>query len=107
MALKDKIKANVGDKKENGTPVPNNTPEEKPVGSKNIDSNAEIAQKTDDPKFKLAKKQEDKTKKVAFNTYMPDDLVKDLDKICKKTGYSRNELINIMCKWCVDNLEIE
>ncbi len=32
-------------------------------------------------------------------------LQKDLDKIVKKTGYSRNELINMMIKHCLENME--
>jgi metal-responsive CopG/Arc/MetJ family transcriptional regulator len=30
---------------------------------------------------------------------------KNLDKVVKKTGYSRNELINMMIKYCLENLE--
>lgn len=57
-------------------------------------------------KFVLRKKSNDKKDKKAFNVYMEDNLVKNLDKICKKTGHTRNELINIMCEYCVENLEI-
>lgn len=57
-------------------------------------------------KFILRKKSNEKKDKKAFNVYMEDNLVKNLDKICKKTGHTRNELINIMCEYCVTNLEI-
>lgn len=57
-------------------------------------------------KFVIKKKVDDKKDKKAFNIYMADSLVKDLDKLSKKTGYSRNELINIMCQECLNNYEI-
>lgn len=60
----------------------------------------------DTTKFILNKKVDDKKGKKAFNVYMQPDLIKELDKISKKSGYSRNELINLMCKYCVNNLEI-
>ena len=58
-------------------------------------------------KFVLRKKKFDKTNKKAFNVYMQNDLVDQLDKLVKKSGYSRNELISMMCKWCCCNLEFE
>lgn len=58
-------------------------------------------------KFTLAKKKEDKTSKKAFNVYMEDNVVKEIDRAAKKSGHSRNELINIMCQWCIDNLEFK
>ena len=58
-------------------------------------------------KFKLSKKVEDKTAKKVFNVYMEDDLLKKVDTLSKRAGYSRNELINIMVQWCTDNLEFE
>lgn len=57
-------------------------------------------------KFVIKKKVDDKKGKKAFNVYMPDSLVKELDKLSKKTGYSRNELINMMCQDCLKNYEI-
>jgi hypothetical protein len=57
-------------------------------------------------KFVIKKKVDDKKDKKAFNVYMPDSLVKDLDRISKKSCYSRNELINLMCEYCVNNIEI-
>lgn len=58
-------------------------------------------------KFKLFKKKMDKTSKKAFNVYMESGLIKELDKVSKKSGYSRNELINIMCDWCINNLDFQ
>lgn len=63
----------------------------------NIDTNT---------KFVLRKKSDDKKDKKAFNVYMQPDLIKELDKLSKKSGYSRNELINLMCDYCVKNLEL-
>ncbi len=56
-------------------------------------------------KFHLAKKKIDKTNKKTFPVYMENDLLKKLTAISKKSGYSRNELINLMCNWCTDNLD--
>ncbi|OAA86340.1 CopG family transcriptional regulator [Clostridium coskatii] len=56
-------------------------------------------------KFHLSKKKTDKTNKKAFNVYMENDLIKNLDKLGRKSGYSRNELINLMCSWCLSNLD--
>lgn len=58
-------------------------------------------------KFKISKKKDEKAVKKTFNLYMNENLVKDLDQICKKTGYSRNELINKMCDFCVSNIDFE
>ncbi|WP_373845175.1 ribbon-helix-helix domain-containing protein [Clostridium sp.] len=58
-------------------------------------------------KFHLTKKKVDKNNKKTFPVYMENDLLKELDKLGKKSGYSRNELINIMCNWCVNNLDFE
>lgn len=55
--------------------------------------------------FKIGKKREDKSLKKSFPLYMDGALQKDLDKVVKKTGYSRNELINMMIKHCLDNIE--
>ena len=56
-------------------------------------------------KFKIGKKQEDKSIKKSFPLYVDGEVQKDLDKVVKKTGYSRNELINMMIKYCLENLE--
>lgn len=90
--FKDSIKSNI--KKENQTLVSDTNIKD------NIDS------KDEDIKiFKIGKKQEDKSIKKSFPLYMDGALQKDLDKIVKKTGYSRNELINMMIKHCLENME--
>lgn len=94
--LKDSIKGNIASSaKAEADNFKSN--EDKALESKGISGGED--------KFKLAKKKEDKSVKKAFNVYMEDNLLKDIDKVAKKSGYSRNELINIMCQWCVDNLE--
>lgn len=57
--------------------------------------------------FTIAKKLEDKKGKKAFNVYMDPNLVKELDKVSKRTGWSRNELINKMCDFCIKNIKIK
>lgn len=55
--------------------------------------------------FNIPVKAKTKIATKAFNVVMPLTLVDKLDKICKKKGgYSRNELINMMCQLVVDNL---
>lgn len=56
--------------------------------------------------FKLGKKLDEKIVKKNFPVYMNVSLQKELDIVCRKTGYSRNELINLMCEYCVQNLEL-
>lgn len=58
-------------------------------------------------KFVIKKKSEERVGKKAFNVYMSESMVKKLDRLGKKTGYSRNELINMMCEKCLDNIQIE
>lgn len=90
--FKDSIKSNI--KKENQTLVSDTNVKES------------IHNKDEDIKiFKIGKKQENKSIKKSFPLYMDGSLQKDLDKIVKKTGYSRNELINMMIKHCLENME--
>jgi len=96
MNLKDKIKNNI--KNENVTLI----------SEPNIKAEAETSIKeTDIKKFKIGKKQEDKEGKTSFPFYTTNTKKKDLDKICKKTNYSRNELINLMIDHCLENIEFE
>lgn len=90
--FKDNIKSNI--KKENQV----------------LESNTNIKDDIQDENknvktFKIGKKQEDKSVKKSFPLYMDGAVQKDLDKIVKKTGYSRNELINMMIKHCLENIE--
>ncbi|MGN2371691.1 ribbon-helix-helix domain-containing protein [Clostridium cagae] len=55
--------------------------------------------------FKIGKKQEDKSVRKSFPLYVDGEIQKELDKIVKRTGYSRNELINMMIQHCLDTLE--
>lgn len=57
------------------------------------------------PSFNIPIKIKTKTTNKAFNVVMNEDLVNKLDKLCKeKGGYSRNELINKMCEYCIDTM---
>jgi len=57
-------------------------------------------------KFSITKKKEIKDIRKSFNVYMSKDLVEKLDSISTKTSRSRNEIINEMCDFCADNIEI-
>lgn len=59
-----------------------------------------------DSKFVLTKKKKQKAAKKTFPIYMEQDTARELDKVCNKTGYTRNELINKMIQFCLDNLEL-
>lgn len=94
----------------------NDIEEKSMSGSKNINTidNTDIKNNISDnidgninEQFIIKKRSDIKKDKKAFNIYMPDSLVKDLDKLGKKTGYSRNELINMMCDWCTNNYKVE
>ena len=66
-----------------------------------------VASESIDTTFVLKKKTDDKKGKKVFNVYMESDKLKELDKACKKSGYSRNELVNVMIEYCIDNLKLE
>ena len=56
--------------------------------------------------FDIPHKARQKDDTQAFNVVMDKLLVRKLDQIAKKKGgYSRNELINIVCKIFIDNFE--
>jgi len=38
---------------------------------------------------------------------MENGLLSELDKLGRKSGYSRDKLINIMCSWRVNNLDFK
>ena len=57
--------------------------------------------------FVLEKKKKKKNIKKSFPMYMDEERVNELDKICNKTGYTRNELINLMIDYALKNLEIK
>lgn len=84
--LKDNIKNNI--KKENEISISNtDIKEEKTVV------------------FEIGKKKDDKSEKKSFPLYVDAKKQKELDKVAKKTGYSRNELINMMIDFCLENIK--
>jgi len=56
-------------------------------------------------KFVIPYKNSNKPNTRAFNVVMTDMLVQRLDKLGKGKGYSRNEIINKMCQFAIDNME--
>jgi hypothetical protein len=56
-------------------------------------------------KFEIGKKKDDKSEKKSFPLYVDAPKQKELDKVVKKTGYSRNELINMMIDFCLENIK--
>ena len=93
------LKSNI--KKENETSMSDNNIKD---DVKNDTENKE--QETGIKKFRIGKKKEDKSVRKSFPLYVDGAMQKDLDDICKKTKYSRNELILLMIQYCIDNLEI-
>ena len=55
--------------------------------------------------LKIKKRGEDGTKLITIR--IKEDVLASLDKIASEANYSRNELINIILKHGVDNVEIE
>lgn len=95
--FKDNLKGNI-----------NITNEHKEVeGNTNITNESINTNDSIDTTFVLKKKTDDKKGKKTFNVYMDADRLKELDKACKKSGYSRNELVNIMIEHCINNLKLE
>lgn len=54
--------------------------------------------------LKIKKRGEDGNKIISVR--IRDDILKDLDSIAKESNYSRNELINLILKYGIENLEI-
>lgn len=71
----------------------------------NCDINLDIQDQK--AKFKLTKTQKNKIVKKAFPLYLEDDKSRKLDSICKKMVLSKNELINKMIDYSLENLELE
>lgn len=55
--------------------------------------------------LKIKKKGEDGNKIISVR--ISEDTLSKLDKIAGETNYSRNELINLMLAYGVENIEIE
>ena len=45
-------------------------------------------------------------KTTVVSTRLPDDILKQLDTICQKTGRTRNELLIMCVNFALENLEI-
>ena len=54
--------------------------------------------------LKIKKRGEDGNKIISVR--IKDEILYELDKIAKESNYSRNELINIILKYGIENLEI-
>ena len=54
--------------------------------------------------LKIKKRGEDGNKIISVR--IGEDILKELDSIAKESNYSRNELINIILKYGIENLEI-
>ena len=54
--------------------------------------------------LKIKKRGEDGNKIISVR--IGEDVLKKLDSIAKESNYSRNELINIILKYGIENLEI-
>lgn len=54
--------------------------------------------------LKIKKRGEDGNKIISVR--IREDILNDLDEIAKESNYSRNELINLILKYGIDNLEI-
>ncbi len=57
-----------------------------------------------DKALKIKKRGEDGNKIISVR--IREDILEQLDKIAKESNYSRNELINLILKHGVENLEI-
>ena len=57
-----------------------------------------------DKALKIKKRGEDGNKIISVR--IKEDILEQLDKIAKESNYSRNELINLILKYGVENLEI-
>ena len=55
--------------------------------------------------LKIKKRGEDGNKIISVR--IKEDILKELDRIATESNYSRNELINLLLKHGVENVEIE
>lgn len=54
--------------------------------------------------LKIKKRGEDGNKIISVR--VQDDILQELNRIAKESNYSRNELINLILKYGIENLEI-
>jgi len=57
-----------------------------------------------DKSLKIKKRGEDGNKIISVR--VREDILNELDKIAHESNYSRNELINLILKYGIENLEI-
>lgn len=57
--------------------------------------------------FTIKKKTDDKAGKKPTQVYFETETLKSLDKVSKKAGYSRNEMINKMIEHCLATFKLE
>ncbi|NOW87954.1 hypothetical protein B0H39_005985 [Clostridium beijerinckii] len=84
--------------------IKNNIKKENQVLTSNSNTNIDTKD-TDTKTFKIGKKPDDKNERVQFPFYTEKSKQRELDRVSKKTGYSRNELINMMIDFCLENIE--
>ena len=56
-------------------------------------------------KLKIRKRVEDGNKVISLR--IREEILQAIDKIASESNYSRNELINIMLQYALENIEIE
>lgn len=66
------------------------------AGDDNMDSNN---------KLKIKRRGEDGNKMISVR--LREDILSQLDKLSNETNYSRNELINVILEFGINNIEIE
>lgn len=64
----------------------------------------DIMSETNSNKLTIKKRGEDGTKIISVR--IKEDILKQLDKIAQESNYSRNELINLILEYGIENLEI-
>lgn len=57
-----------------------------------------------DKTLKIKKRGEDGNKIISVR--IREDILSELDRIAKESNYSRNELINLILKYGIENIEI-
>ena len=87
--FKDSIKSNMNIKNESNEVI--------------CKSNTNIKNET----FVLKKKEDEKSRKKSFNVYISEEKLRELDKMSKKSRYSRNELVNLMFDYCLEHWKVE
>lgn len=58
-----------------------------------------------DKSLRIKKRGEDGTKIISVR--IREDILSELDRLAKESNHSRNELVNLILQFGIDNLEIE